>query len=113
MKKNILIIVSIIMLFIVVFFIGNWHYFSTENPQIVVDGAVTIEEGQLQKNNIVKLEGEWSFYPNVLISQQESLDTYKDRRMTIDVPANWHDFVQENEEGLAFGTYHVKVKVLN
>ncbi|QDP99881.1 hypothetical protein FOH38_04740 [Lysinibacillus fusiformis] len=90
MKKNILIIVSIIMLFIVVFFIGNWHYFSTENPQIVVDGAVAIEEGQLHKNNIVKLEGKWSFYPNVLISPQESLDTYKDRRITIDVPANWH-----------------------
>gem|GEM_PF-4609733 len=48
MKKNILIIACIIMLFSIVFFLGNWHYFSDKNPQIVEDGAVTIEAEQLQ-----------------------------------------------------------------
>ncbi len=36
------------MLFSIVFFLGNWHYFSDKNPQIVEDGAVTIEAEQLQ-----------------------------------------------------------------
>ncbi|KOS63957.1 ATP-binding protein [Lysinibacillus sp. FJAT-14222] len=109
MKKNIKIIVSIIMLFVVAFFIGNQDYFSTKNPQIVEDGAVTITTEQLNKT--VKLEGEWSFYPNVLIPSWESLDIYKNKRISIDVPANWQEYVQPNVEGLAVGTYHIKVKV--
>lgn len=101
------------MLFSIVFFLGNWHYFSDKNPRIVEDGAVTIEAEQLQKNKIVKLDGEWSFYPNVLIPPQASLDSYEDERIAIPVPTKWHKYVQPNEEeqGLTIGTYHLKVKV--
>lgn len=111
MKKNIWTIITIIMLFFVVFFFGNRHYFSTTNPQIVHNGVATIDEEQLQKNKTVKLEGSWSFYPNVLIPSGESFDTNKHKRISVDVPSDWHDFVQPNEEGLAVGTYHLKVKV--
>lgn len=111
MKKNIGIIVTIIMLFMVVFFIGNRHYFFVDNPQIVHDGAVTIDAEQLQKHKTVKLEGTWAFYPNVLIPSWESLSSYESKRIPITVPANWHDYVQRNTEGITVGTYHVKVKV--
>lgn len=111
MKKNIWTIVIIIMLFIVVFFFGNRHYFSTTNPQIVHDGGVTVDAAQLQKNKTVKLEGTWSFYPDVLIPPGESFDSYKHERISVEVPSNWHGFVQPNEEGLAVGTYQLKVKV--
>ncbi|TQR37025.1 response regulator [Lysinibacillus sphaericus] len=108
MKKNILIIVSIVMLFTFVFLLGNRHYFS-ENPQVVKDGIATIDSEQLQSP--IKLEGKWSFYPNVLIPSGESLDTYKNKRIDIDVPKNWYKYVQPNEEGIAVGTYHIKIKV--
>lgn len=109
MKKDILIIVSIVMLFILVFLLGNRHYFFSEDPQIVKNGTVSLNAEQLQKP--VKLEGKWSFYPNVLIQSWESLDTYKNKRIDIDVPTNWYEYVRPNEEGIAVGTYHIKIKV--
>lgn len=111
MKKNLWTIAIIIMLFAIGFFLGNRHYFSTNNIQTVHDGTAVIEADQLQKNRTVKLEGTWSFYPNVLIPSEESLDTYKHQRVRIDVPSDWYNFVQPNVEGLAVGTYHLNVKV--
>ena len=109
MRKNILIVLSIIMLFIGVFSIGNRHYFSTNNPNIVEEGLVTLNSVQLSDS--VKLEGEWSFFPNILISPGESLDAYQNKRVLIEVPSNWHEFVQANKDGIAVGTYHIKVRV--
>ncbi|MFJ7734595.1 ATP-binding protein [Lysinibacillus sp. NPDC097231] len=109
MKKNILIILSIIMLFALVFYLGNGHYFSSDQPQIVENGAVNLDVDQLSKP--IKLKGKWSFYPNVLIAPWESLDSYKNKRITINVPEDLHDYMQPNEEGISMGTYHIKVKV--
>lgn len=109
MKKNLIIVISIIMLFIIVFIVGNYNYVSTSTSKIVNDGAVTIKEEQLK--NTVKLQGEWSFYPNALVLPGELLDSYADNRITIPVPMDWHDFVQPNDEGISVGTYHVKVRV--
>ncbi|WP_342534604.1 ATP-binding protein [Lysinibacillus sp. FSL K6-0057] len=109
MKKNMLIIMSVIMLFVLVFFFSNWHYYSNNNLQMVHQGVVKIEEEQLQKP--IKLEGDWAFYPNVLIPSWEKLDNYKNKQLTLDIPFNWDKYVEPNEEGLAVGTYHVKIKV--
>jgi len=109
MKKNILHIVSIIMLFVIVFLFSNWHYFSNNHPQLVHEGVVKVEEEQLRKS--IKLEGDWAFYPNVLIPSWEKLDNYENKRLTLEVPFNWGEYVQPNEEGLEVGTYHVKVEV--
>ncbi|WP_413364017.1 ATP-binding protein [Lysinibacillus sp. 3P01SB] len=109
MKKNTLIIAGIIMLFIVVLFYGNWGYLSDTNSKIVKNGIVSISNEQLEQP--VKLEGKWAFYPNVLIPAEESLDNYKDKRLTIDVPSIWHEYVEKNEERLYVGTYHVNVQV--
>ncbi|MFF5816098.1 sensor histidine kinase [Lysinibacillus capsici] len=109
MKKNIIIIVSIIMLFVIVFFIGNWHYFSTNQPKIIHKGVGKLEEEQLLKP--VKLEGEWAFYPNVLISLGENFDSYQHKKLNLNVPFNWQAYVEPNEEGLSVGTYHVNIEV--
>ncbi|MGE6600205.1 hypothetical protein ACQKEY_00550 [Lysinibacillus fusiformis] len=109
MKNNILLIVSIIMLFVLAFFFSNWHYFSNNHPQMVHEGVVKIEKEQLRKPK--KLEGDWAFYPNVLIPSWEKLDNYENKRLTLDVPFNWEKYIQPNEEGLEVGTYHVKVEV--
>lgn len=76
---------------------------------MVHQGVVKIEEEQLQKP--IKLEGDWAFYPNVLIPSWEKLDNYKNKQLTLDIPFNWDKYVEPNEEGLAVGTYHVKIKV--
>ncbi|MGV2963054.1 ATP-binding protein [Paenibacillus sp. AGC30] len=109
MKRNILIIVSIIMLFVSVFSLGNWHYLTSNHPKIVHDGIVKIDTEQLQRT--VKLEGDWEFYPNVLIASSEKLDSYQNKRITLDVPFHWKEYVEPNKEGISVGTYHVRIHV--
>ncbi|MGC5774816.1 ATP-binding protein [Paenibacillus pabuli] len=109
MKRNILIIVSIIMLFVSVFSLGNWHYLTNNHPKIVHDGIVKIDTEQLQRP--VKLEGDWDFYPNVLIASSEKLDSYQNKRITLDVPFHWRQYVEPNKEGISVGTYHIRVDV--
>lgn len=106
-----MIIVTIIMLFVVVFFLGNRDYFLKSSQQIVQAGTATIDASQLKENTILKLDGEWSFYPNVLISPDESFEAHEEQRISIAVPSKWNDFVKSNEEGLSVGTYHLTIKV--
>lgn len=111
MKKNISITVTIIMLFIIVFFVGNGECFVSSSQPIAQNGIVTIEKKELQEKTILKLDGEWSFYPNILISSSDSFDAYESEKIPIEVPATWNSFVEPNEEGLTVGTYHVKINV--
>ena len=109
MKRNILIILSIIMLFVSVFSLGNWHYITSNHSKIVQDGMVKISTEQLQRP--VKLEGDWDFYPNVLIPSLEQINNDQNKRITLDVPFNWREYVEPNKEGISVGTYYVKVHV--
>lgn len=112
MKKDIVIVVSIVMLFAIVFVVGNWRHFSANNDDnIVKQGMTVVANEQLENNNTIKLSGDWSFYPNVLISPQQSLDDYKDRRISMKVPDKWEGYFQFNEKGPLVGTYHLVVKV--
>ena len=96
MKKNISITLTIIMLFIIVYFIGNGEYFVSSSQPIAQNGIVTIEEKDLQEKTILKLDGEWSFYPNILLSSSDSFSAYESEKIPIEVPATWNSFVEPN-----------------
>lgn len=101
----------IVMLFTIVLFLGNQHYFYSDNKPIVRNGTATIEPGQLDKRSIIKLDGEWAFYPNLLIPPNKGIEEFEQQRVGIDVPSKWDSFVAPNEEGLSVGTYHLTVAV--
>ncbi|WP_100402264.1 hybrid sensor histidine kinase/response regulator [Bacillus sp. FJAT-42315] len=111
MKKNITIIVAIIMLFLSVFLFENWGYFESGTRKIVKDGELTLTEADLQGNSVWQLDGEWSFYPNELLSPTQSLEPYEENRLVIPVPKTWDDYVEPNAEGVSVGTYHLKIHV--
>lgn len=111
MKKNWVIVLTVIVLFTAVFFLGNHDFFIKNNSQLVHNGIGKIKQTELNEQEILKLNGEWTFYPNVLIAPDEPLGKYEPQRLTIDVPSNWKDYVEPNNEGLSIGTYHVKIEV--
>lgn len=111
MRRNISLIIVIMTLFASVFFLGNQNYFHIENQSVVQDGIATIENAQLDKRSIIKLDGEWTFYPNVLIPPSRAISEFEQQRIGINVPSKWNSFVEPNEEGLSVGTYHVMVQV--
>ena len=110
-KKNITTVFMIIMLFTSIFFLGNQNYFIKSNSQLIHNGTGTITKAQLQEKSTFQLNGDWSFYPNVLIAPDEEMDTYEDQRIVLEVPSNWKYSVEPNHEGLTVGTYHAKIKV--
>ena len=99
------------MLFAGVFFLGNQQYLLKGNTQLIHKGTATITEAQLQEKAILQLDGQWSFYPNVLIAPNEAMDAYEGQRVVIDVPSDWQYFVEPNKEGLSIGTYHAQIEV--
>lgn len=111
MKKDVVIVVSIVMLFAIVFVVGNRHHYLENNDSVVKQGMAVVSNEQLENNNTIKLNGDWSFYPNVLISPQQSLDDFKELRISMKVPDKWEDYFQFNEKGPLVGTYHLVVKV--
>ncbi|RJE85076.1 response regulator [Paenibacillus sp. 1011MAR3C5] len=111
MRRNISLIVMIMMLFTMIFFLGNQNYFHIEHKSVVQDGFASIDIGQLDKQSIIKLDGEWAFYPNVLIPPGRAMSEFEDQRIGIAVPSKWDNLVEPNEEGLSVGTYHTIVEV--
>ncbi|MFD2115213.1 ATP-binding protein [Paenibacillus yanchengensis] len=111
MRRNISLIAVITILFAIVFFLGNQNYFHKERNSVVHHGIVTIDSEQLDKQSIIKLDGEWAFYPNVLIPPSRAVSEFEEQRIAIEVPSKWNSFVKPNEEGLSVGTYHLVVEV--
>lgn len=111
MKRNISLITVIITLFTIVFYLGNQNFFHIEHKSVVQDGIATIDIGQLEKRSIIKLDGEWAFYPNVLIPPSREMREFEQQRAALNVPSKWNSFVEPNEEGLSVGTYHLLVEV--
>ncbi|MEC1178013.1 ATP-binding protein [Metasolibacillus meyeri] len=109
MRKNILVVVSIVMLFVLVFIVSNRHYFFYENKNIIENGIVTLSEEQLK--GTTKLVGEWLFYPNEFIEPEESLENNKYQPIIVTAPGSLTNVMQPDKEGLVYGTYYVKVKV--
>ncbi len=111
MRRNISLIIVITVLFAIIFFLGNQTYFNKVHKSVVQNGIATIHTEQLEKRSIIKLDGEWAFYPNVLIPPAGAVSEFEKQRITIDVPSKWDNFVEPNGEGLTVGTYRINIEV--
>ncbi|MGN7478724.1 ATP-binding protein [Solibacillus silvestris] len=109
MRKYILVAISIVMLFAFVFFIGNRHYLFDGNTITAENGFASITEEQLKET--VKLDGEWAFYPNEFIESNEVLENYSHKLITVKTPGDVSEYMKSNSEGIAYGTYYLKVEV--
>ncbi|AVR00149.1 hypothetical protein OBCHQ24_14395 [Oceanobacillus iheyensis] len=87
-----------------------WESFYTPPEEYFAeDGAVDLNNANLENDTIIHLNGEWGFTPGVLLdpespSAPESL---------IEVPSNWsnHLNLDEGKETFGYGTYQLKVKL--
>jgi len=73
------------------------------------NGQLSIESKNLVGQNVVRLDGEWAFYWQQLLSNSEveELNQLKDPQY-IKVPSDWTDFTNENE---GFATYFLNVSI--
>lgn len=95
--------------------LGSMAYLYEENrPR---PGKYIAKEGQLdltswQKEKRICLDGQWEFYPGLLIDPgEESFDDYKDQKTLIQVPGDWKDGIKSANPPEGYGTYRLRIQL--
>lgn len=90
----------------------TWESFYTP-PQnyLAEDGSVKLNDATMENDTIIRLNGEWGFTPGVLLDPK-SLSAPSS---FIEVPGNWSNHLNSDEEKETFGygTYQLKVNFPN
>lgn len=77
----------------------------------IEQGEIEYTLQQYESGKHVRLDGEWDFYPNQLVSPQEIEDLSS---TSIQVPNNWKEYLQNDEnDSNGMGTYHLKINLNN
>ncbi|MFT5916880.1 MAG: signal transduction histidine kinase [Flammeovirgaceae bacterium] len=80
--------------------------------QSIQMGVVDLSEINFSEREPISLDGEWFFYPNQFLSNEE-LAEITDKALLVSVPSVWENVVWENNplKGHGYGTYWLKVKL--
>ncbi|GAA0299877.1 ATP-binding protein [Gracilibacillus halotolerans] len=87
-------------------------YHQVPNHPQAKEGVVDLSEWSFKDNQTITLDGEWSFYPDQLISPNGIIAG--DDNRTISVPRSWeNELNKETQHTYGKGTYHLKVILPN
>ncbi|MFJ8528083.1 ATP-binding protein [Bacillus sp. NPDC094106] len=82
------------------------------NQPFAKNGTLNLSGIEFNDQDIVTLNGEWRFYPNVLLTPEQLKDQSGDvTNEFIQVPSNWGDQVSLNDEKKEYGTYSLTILV--
>ncbi|AIQ23990.1 histidine kinase [Paenibacillus sp. FSL H7-0737] len=115
MKNNtILNKLTIILLFISVLFGLRCIWFSifkvSNNVPMISNGVLDLRGQDLEKANLIRLDGEWSFYPSQFVSSKTS--TIPKLTHSLQVPGNWnHAMGTDQTTSYGYGTYRLRILV--
>lgn len=105
--------------FIGIIFITFWSicsslgYFDSKEF-IAKDGVLSLHNWDADKDGMLKLDGEWDFYPNELIIpnlNEDVFGSYKDIHKYIPVPKSWDNYLSEPPTQYGVGTYRLLIQV--
>ncbi|VEF48978.1 integral membrane sensor hybrid histidine kinase [Bacillus freudenreichii] len=104
-----LLIASVFILILTAFrFIWLSHYSSPDQPQ-AVKGILDLRNWDNNSEKTVRLDGEWEFFPNALLTPNGSSD---EKGKIITVPGKWnHQLDEPLNHGYGFGTYRLTILV--
>lgn len=111
MKKVTAIILLIVISYLAVFYVSNSAYFDKKKIKLAENGVLTLSDVQLTANESIKLQGEWAFYPNHLLTSTEELPYLIAQRTLVTVPHNLNDILPPIDEEVVAGTYHLTIHV--
>ncbi|MFJ9498170.1 ATP-binding protein [Brevibacillus centrosporus] len=101
----------IVLLFVSVLQLLRWswsdHFYTADSPQ-PIDGVLDLRGVDLDKSAPFFLDGEWHFYPNQFLSQEDIASKQKEARL-IPVPGDWGSLLNGSSYG--YGTYHLRVLI--
>ncbi|WP_058301765.1 hybrid sensor histidine kinase/response regulator [Gorillibacterium timonense] len=106
--------IAIILLFLSILFglrLTWFSLFQTAEPAHVVNGVLDLRGRDLVKAKLVKLDGEWSFYPSQWISYSD-LAASTQSPLSLQVPGDWSRALKPDPaSSYGFGTYRLRILV--
>lgn len=79
---------------------------------VVKQGVLDLSDWNAQKDSILKLDGEWEFYPNQLLTPDTSAQVMSDYPY-IHVPGKWDGWKDNQDtamQGKGYGTYRMTIR---
>lgn len=85
-------------------------FYSTRNQPVAVAGVMDLRDYGLPGDKLLMLDGQWSFYPNVLLSPQGAEETEEPAPELVQVPGTWKDTsITVDEQSFAYGTFRLRI----
>lgn len=105
---------SFYFLFIILFFINSKNSFSFLNSYQngnIKNAVFEIKKDTLTKNDIILLDGEWEFYWEQLLTNQEIINNKFENKKIVYLPKSWNNLKLYNEKypSNGFATYRLKI----
>lgn len=103
-RKVTLFLTAFVILFTVVYVINVSDWKDSELPKSN-KGLLDVSHLTFTNNQVITLDGEWEFYPGVLIDpESDKFALYEEQRQYITVPGKWDDHISAEKP---FGTYRL------
>lgn len=106
---------AILLIYIALLLCVRWFWsdtFGTEQQPKVENGVLDLRGIHLDDRHSIVLDGEWEFYPDMLISGNRQADQAKDGRRYIQVPGDWSTaWPDTNGSSFGYGTYRLRILV--
>ena len=109
-RKNLKILITTCLIFtFLIILLLSWM------SLLEVPEGVTAEQGTLDLRDIdtsanfkMKLNGEWEFYPNVLLASENNPNGLAGAKVYSQLPETWEPYFEQKEE-IHYGTYRLKI----
>ena len=105
---------TLFIIFALLIMLGSWAYLyiiNTGEAQAsyrAKAGVMDLRHWDTKQN--LDLDGEWEFYPGVLIDpQKDDFDHYKAIRKIVDLPGPWNEYLNQDKSPEGSGTYRLKI----
>lgn len=104
--------IIVILLFIALLFglRSAWFaVFRTAGPVTVTDGTADLRGLDWSGSRLIKLDGEWSFYPSRMLTR-DGLAGLEDTHVPLQVPGSWSPALENEHSGAyGYGTYRLRI----
>lgn len=111
-NRKILSLIMVAITLLTTYFVLHSFRIFDSNTFTANDGVLSLQHWDRQDE--LKLDGEWDFYPEQLIvpsPEEDVFDRYKTQRQTIPVPAAWNRYKSEKAAPYGTGTYRLLIHV--
>lgn len=104
-------LITVILVYIGLFFIFlSWSHFSVSASPAAASGTLDLEHWNFEKNGAVQLNGEWSFYPNQILSPRAIQAGKGKDKILVNVPDNAQSVKGGKLFNLSSGTYRLLIR---